>query len=338
MDTISVGILGATAYTGLELARILTRHAGVAISFVSSRSYAGQTLSAVFPELSGLCDQTLLSLDEAGKRDVDCLFSCLPHAVSAQYCTPFLKKGTRVIDLSADFRVKDPAVYKKWYEVDVCDLDALRRAAFGLPERYRDQIRTAPLTANPGCYPTSIMLPLVPLLQKHTLSMIIADSKSGVSGAGRALKLSSHFVEANENVTAYSIGHTHRHVSEIEQELSAAAGKPTTITFSPHLIPMSRGILSTIYFQAPLSAADCTAIVSDAYAEEPFARVRPTGVLPRISDVRGTNFCDIGFTGGESGQPLIAVSVIDNLLKGASGQAVQNMNIMFGFDERAGLC
>ncbi len=339
METISVGIIGATAYTGLELVRILARHEHVEIAFVASRSYAGQALTASFPELTGIFDQKLITPDDATKQRVDCVFSCLPHAVSAPLCIPFLARGAKVIDLSADFRLRDPRIYKKWYATDVHDTEALNQAVYGLPERYREQIRSSSLAANPGCYPTSIILPLAPLLAKGVkLSSIIADAKSGVSGAGRALKQTSHFVEANENLTAYSIGRAHRHVSEIEQELSAAAGEPTVLTFSPHLIPMNRGILTTIYFNAPLSAAECTAIAAEAYAREPFVRVRETGSTPRIRNAVHTNFCDFAFTGGADGLPLIAVSVIDNLLKGASGQAVQNMNIMFGYDERAGLC
>jgi N-acetyl-gamma-glutamyl-phosphate reductase len=243
-----------------------------------------------------------------------------------------------VIDLSADFRLKDPAVYEKWYRHPHPSTHLLAQAVYGLPEHYRKQIADAQLIANPGCYVTSVLLPLIPLL-KHpgsSVEWIIADSKSGVSGAGRTLKLNTHFAETNENFTAYSVGHLHRHTPEIEQELSAAAGKPVTITFSPHLLPVTRGILSTIYIKTPLSALACTEIVANAYAHEPFVRMRGDH-LPGIAGVVRTNFCDIAFAGGAHGQPVIAVSALDNLVKGASGQAVQNMNIMYKFPETTGL-
>jgi len=338
---IDIAILGATSYTGLELVQRLLRHPHVSICAVSSQSYAGKRLSEVFPHLAGLCDMTLVKPEEtpAQAPHARCVFSCLPHAVSAQLLLPFIDRGARVVDLSADFRLKDPREYRKWYGHDHPRPDLCAQAVYGLPEHYRAQIRTAALVANPGCYPTSILLPLLPLLKSGIVKIvsIIADSKSGVSGAGRGLKLTSHFVEANENVSAYSVGRSHRHVPEMEQELSIAARAPVTLTFSPHLIPVSRGMLSTIYFDPGITAAECERIAREAYAAEPFIRVRAADELPAAAYVAGTNFCDIAFTGGTNGLPVIAVSAIDNLVKGASGQAIQNMNVMFGFTETLGL-
>jgi N-acetyl-gamma-glutamyl-phosphate reductase len=337
---VSIGILGATSYTGIELVRRLHSHPHADIAFASSQSYAGQKLSGVFPEVLGMWDGELVSPEQSAKQagHVDCVFSCLPHAVSAQLCLPFIDKGVKVVDLSADFRIRDAAVYAAWYGAAHPRPALLSQAVFGLVEHYRTQIRTAQIVANPGCYPTSILLPLLPLVKAGVVDTrtIIADSKSGVSGAGRTLKLSSHFVEANENLSAYSVGHAHRHIPEIEQELSGAAGRAVTITFTPHLVPLNRGIFSTIYFAGP-PAKQCEEIARAAYGSEPFVRVRASTDLPKIGFVAGTNYCDIAFAGGENGAPVIALCAIDNLLKGASGQAIQNMNVVFGFDETAGL-
>jgi len=341
-DKIRVGVLGATSYTGAELVRLLGFHPGASISYVSSQSYDGKTLSSVFPALAGICDDVLIPPHEAAALDADCVFSCLPHAASAELLLPVIDRGIKVIDLSADFRLRDANVYKEWY----CDANhpahaaphLLERAVFGLCEHYRDQIAKASIIANPGCYVTSVLLPLLPLYKGGVkIEWVIADSKSGVSGAGRGLKQNTHFPEANENFSAYSIGRRHRHTPEIEQELSVAAGRPVTITFSPHLLPVNRGILSTIYLKTETGAAECADIVKRFYAGSDFVRVREASDLPQISYVARTNRCDIAFTGGGGGQPVIAVSALDNLLKGASGQALQNMNIMFGLKETTGL-
>jgi N-acetyl-gamma-glutamyl-phosphate reductase len=336
---ITIGILGATGYTGIELIRILKTHPSISIAFVSSQSYAGQKLSAVFPQMKSICDDVLLAPEKTINIAVDCVFSCLPHAASAGFLMPFITKNSKVIDLSADFRIKDPQEYTKWYKTEHPCPELLDEAVFGLCEHYRNDIAHTQILANPGCYSTSIMLPLLPLFKDKgaKISLVIADSKSGVSGAGRSLKLSSHFSEAHENFSAYSIGHAHRHIAEIEQELSGACGKQVTITFSPHLLPTNRGILSTIYIVTNRSAAECLDIVKNAYKNEPFVRMREPLDLPSIGGVANTNFCDITFTGGENGRPVIAVSALDNLIKGASGQAVQNMNIMFGFPETTAL-
>jgi len=339
MASIQAGIAGATGYTGVELVKLLKKHPQVTIAYISSQSYAGKRFSEVFPELKGICDMELIAPEDLHAHPVDCFFSCLPHAASAAVCMPFIKKGIRVIDLSADFRLKDPAVYTKWYTIDHPCPELLEKAVFGIPELYRNSIASAQLLANPGCYATSIILPLVPLLKEKgsNITMIIADSKSGVSGAGRSLKLGTQYVEVHDNFSAYSVGRMHRHLGEIDQELSQANNKKVTITFSPHLLPLSRGILSTIYISTSLSAAACLNSIKTAYANEPFIRVREPQDLPTIRDVAHTNFCDISVTGGDNGLPVIIVSALDNLLKGASGQAVQNMNIMFGFDETTAL-
>jgi N-acetyl-gamma-glutamyl-phosphate reductase len=343
MTKVKVGILGATSYTGAELVRMLAFHPHVSIVYVSSQSYGGQKLSDIFPALAGINDDVLISPEEAQKHDgAQCVFSCLPHAASAQLLVPIISRGVKVIDLSADFRIKDVNVYKKWY----CDSkhpdhpapQLIDKAVFGLCEHYREKIKGASIIANPGCYVTSVLLPLLPLYKSGVkIDMVIADSKSGVSGAGRGLKQNTHFPEANENFSAYSVGHKHRHTPEMEQELSIAAGKPVVMTFAPHLLPINRGILSTIYIRTEISAAECEEIIREYYASEPFVRVRESTDLPQIANVVHTNYCDIAFTGGTDGLPVIAVSSLDNLVKGASGQALQNMNIMFNLTETAGL-
>jgi N-acetyl-gamma-glutamyl-phosphate reductase len=339
MESITVGILGATGYTGVELIKLLAKHPHAHLAFVSSQTYAGKKMSEVFPELTRICDRVLLSPEEAIKQAAACVFSCLPHAASAALCKPLIDKGIRVIDLSADFRIRDPKVYTQWYKTEHPCPEFLPKAVFGLPEHYRREIAATSLCANPGCYSSSIMLPLIPLFKEFgdAIGSVIADSKSGVSGAGRSLKLNSLFTEAHENFSAYSLGRTHRHIAEIDQELSLACGKNVAITFSPHLVPLNRGILSTIYLTGPLNAARCLELLRKAYEQEPFIRVRQPSDLPTVRDVAYTNFCDMTITGGDEGQPVIIVSALDNLLKGASGQALQNMNIMFGLEETTAL-
>lgn len=336
MPKIKVGILGATSYTGVELTRLLSFHAQAEIAFVSSQSYAGQPLSKEFPELSGICDMVLCSPDDAKLVAVDVVFSCLPHAVSAEHCLPFILKGTRIVDLSADFRIKDVAVYESWYKTKHPCPQYIKEAVYGLCEVAHDAIATAQIVASPGCYPTSILLPILPLLSDAStiITALIADSKSGVSGAGRTMKTTSLFAEAHDDLMAYSVGRTHRHVAEIEQELNTYASIP--FTFSPHLIPMNRGMLSTLYISINKSAKECESIVKKHYEKEPFIRIRTSSDLPHTRYVVRTNYCDIAFTGEKSGQ-VIALSAIDNLGKGASGQALQSMNIMFGLQQREGL-
>lgn len=334
---LKIGILGATSYTGVELSRLLAFHPHVEIAFISSQTYAGKRLAEVFPEMKNIFDAVLLSPEDASQASAQCVFSCLPHAVSAQHLVPFIDKGIKIIDLSADFRLSDAGVYEKWYDTKHPRPELLSKAVYALSEIKRNEIQKASIIANPGCYPTSILLPLLPLLKNGAeVEGIVADSKSGVSGAGRTLKLTSHFVEANENLSPYSIGRKHRHIAEIDQELSIAAKKPVEITFCPHLVPISRGMLSTIYFRSNKNAQECAKIAEEFYANDPFVRVRTSSDLPTIRGVAYTNFCDIAFTQGANGL-IIAVSAIDNLVKGASGQALQNMNISFGFEEQTGL-
>jgi N-acetyl-gamma-glutamyl-phosphate reductase len=280
----------------------------------------------------------LIRSDEVSSSEVDIAFFCLPHALCMEPVQLARKAGTRVVDLSADFRLIDPTVYEEWYHTPHTATDCLAEAVYGLPEIHRERIRGASLIANPGCYPTSVLLGLYPLASRRLIAedAIIVDAKSGVSGAGRKPSLTTHFVEVNEDVRPYSVGHSHRHVPEMEQELADLLGRPTRVTFSPHLIPVNRGIVSTIYVRTTVGAGNLHDLYTDAYAGEPFVRVVPPGDLARLKHVVGTNLCAISVTELADGRAII-VSAIDNLLKGASGQAVQNMNLLFGLDETLGL-
>ncbi len=338
---LKIAIVGSSGYTGGELYRLLLHHHNVTVTAVTSEKSAGQPLMSIFPHLAGLTDLVCEPLDpETVARKVDVVFLALPHITAQEAAFRFHQLGKKVIDLSADYRLMDPALYEKWYEHCHQYPDLLKQAVYGLPELHRGEIKKANLIANPGCYPTSAILGLAPLVKKGAVDLktIIIDSKSGVSGAGRSLSLAHHFPEVNEGLMAYKIG-THRHTPEIEQELGALAGKPITLSFTPHLIPMNRGILTTIY-AAPNSPTD-TAHVHDLYREfyrnEPFVRVLPAGQFPNVRNVRGSNFCDIGVYVDLRTDRAVIVTAIDNLVKGASGQAIQNMNLMMGFDEVEGL-
>jgi N-acetyl-gamma-glutamyl-phosphate reductase len=329
---VRVGIYGATGYTGLELIRLLRRHAQAQIAWGSSRSYAGQRLSDAFATVD---DLPLVDESEADLAAVDAVFCCLPHGVTAPTVRRALAAGVRVLDLSADFRLS-AADYQRWYGKAHEAPELLPLAVYGLPELHRERIREARLVACPGCYPTSVILPLYPLRRAGLLAEgqhVIADSKSGVSGAGRSLSLKTHFVEANNNFSAYNIGRRHRHIAEMEQETGLR------LTFSPHLLPLNNGILSTIYVSLkPGTHEDELREAFAIYRDEPFARLLPTGKLPTLRHVVGTNLCLIGIqpVDVERGE-VVLVSCEDNLLKGASGQAVQNFNIMFGLPETLGL-
>jgi N-acetyl-gamma-glutamyl-phosphate reductase len=327
-------IIGATGYTGLELIRILSRHPEVEITALTSERYVGQRYDQVYPAVGAIASRVLEPMNPdaiAGRADV--VFTAVPHKEAMQVVPAFIKKKKKVIDLSADFRLSDKATYEKWYEAHTAP-ELLAQAVYGLPEINRKKIKKAQLVANPGCYPTSIILPLTPLLKDDLIDTgtIIADSKSGVSGAGRSLKTGSLYCEASESFKAYSIL-KHRHQPEIDEQLSGLCGKPVSITFSPHLLPMNRGMLSTIYvtLKRPMSSSALHDRLKGYYKNEPFVRILPEGTLPQTGWVRGSNYCDIGFA--LSGRRLVLVSVIDNLVKGASGQAVQNMNIMMGIRE-----
>lgn len=334
---LKAAIFGASGYTGLELLRILANHPDAKVVEATSRQYKGTPVPEVFPALRGFYDELVFSdPEDLGSVEADVAFSAMPHGASQEVVPELLKKN-RVIDLSADFRLHDSQTYNAWYgEHKAAHL--LSEAVYGLPELYRKDIKSARLIANPGCYPTSAILALAPLAKKGLIKAgsVIIDSKSGVSGAGRGASLATSFVEASSGFKAYKVGN-HRHTPEIEQELSIAAKGALEVRFTPHLIPVSRGILTTAYAELnnSLSQGDLRDIYAEAYSNEKFVRLLPDGSFPDISQVRGSNFCDMGLF-MEGGRVTI-VSAIDNLVKGASGQAVQNMNIMFGLDEKAAL-
>jgi N-acetyl-gamma-glutamyl-phosphate reductase len=338
---LKAAVVGASGYTGVELIRILHNHPEVAVTSVTSEQSAGKSLSEVFPSLRGRYDKTLEPLvPEKIAEKADIVFTALPHKAAMEVVPVFLAAGKIVIDLSADYRLHDAEVYAAWYDRHL-NPELLSEAVYGLPELRRDEISAARLVANPGCYPTSIILGLLPLLKAGVIdtASIIADSKSGVSGAGRAAKVDSLYCEVNEGFKAYGVGGVHRHIPEIEQELSLLAGSKTMISFTPHLVPMDRGILSTVY-ALPLTsipAAELHALYAEQYDGEPFVRVLPQGEFPSTAFVRGSNFCDIGITVDKRTGRIIVVSALDNLVKGAAGQAVQNMNIVCDFPETTGL-
>jgi len=338
---LKAAIVGASGYTGVELLRILHAHPEVAVTCVTSEQSAGRPISEVFPSLRGRCDIVLENLEPVGIAErVDIVFTALPHKAAMEVVPTFLKMGKNIVDLSADYRLRDAEVYGQWYERHL-NPELLQEAVYGIPELRRAQISEASLIANPGCYPTSVILGLAPLLKGKVIDpkSIIVDAKSGVSGAGRGAKVDGLYCEVNEGFRAYGVGGTHRHIPEIEQELALLAGNPLAISFTPHLVPMDRGILSTIYTNplGKVSAADLITLYEAFYDGEPFVRVLPEGTFPSTGQVRGSNFCDIGIAVDERTGRVIVVSAIDNLVKGASGQAVQNMNLMCGLPETLGL-
>jgi N-acetyl-gamma-glutamyl-phosphate reductase len=337
---IKVGIVGATAYTSLELIKLLVKHTGVEVVYLGVRKEGNPRISEIFPSL-----QKVLELRCAGMKPeempngTDLVFVTLPPTIAMQYVPLFLQAGVKVIDLSADYRFRDKGIYEKWYKASHSDTANLKDAVYGIPELFRDKIKNARLVSNPGCYPTSAILGLAPLLSKKFihLSDIIIDAKSGVSGRGREPREDTHYCECNENVEAYNVG-AHRHAPEIEQILSRLADSNVSICFAPHLVPMNRGILSTIYARLTsqeLGVRSQESEVKDAFNEfyrnEPLVRIKQGDELPKTKDVVGTNFCDIAVK--VVGDRVIVISCIDNLIKGASGQAVQNMNVMCGLEE-----
>ncbi len=343
---VKIGVIGATGYTGLELLKILARHCASEIAWLTSENSAGQRFGDVFPVPPFMGDEVLIRAEDADLGAADVVFCCLPHVAAQGPVAAARRAGARVIDLSADYRIHDARAYEAWYGHPHMEPEALAEAVYGLPELHREEISQTNLVANPGCYPTSIILGLAPLAMEGWLGgTVIADSKSGVSGAGRGLSLKSHFVEANENMSPYSIGRTHRHLAEMEQELgllvdSASGGASAPqIVFSPHLLPVNRGILSTIYVNLPagVSEAQVREAYLEAYTCEPFVHLLKPGQVATLSHAVHTNFCAIGLTFVAGTNMLIVTAAIDNLIKGASGQAVQNMNIMLGCDEKLGL-
>ena len=343
---ISVGIVGVSGYGGGELVRLLSRHPHVRLTYVVSGTYAGQALSHAFRGLSNTPAGALICQKYDGAtavRAAETLFLAQENGAAMQSASDLLDMGKSVIDLSADFRIRDVATYEKWYKIEHRATSLLERAVYGLPEWNKEMIRGAKLIANPGCYPTATILALAPLLSGGWIETkdIVVDAKSGVSGAGRSkFGLDYHYAEANESVKPYSVGGTHRHVPEIEQELSAAATPAhVTITFTPHLMPMTRGILVTSYAKLARKATteDILNAFQAAYADAPFVVVREPGSYPSTKDVQGSNFCHIGAVVDTRTNRVIVISAIDNLVKGAAGQAIQNMNLMVGFPETSGL-
>ncbi len=335
-----IAIVGATGYTGLELLRILSRHPEAEVTCVTSRKEEGKKLSDIFPFECHYGDLVFEGPDpEKIASKAELAFLCVPHGAAAETARTLLERGLRVIDLSADFRLEDRKIYEKWYQTKHPAPELLSEAVYGLSEIYASRIAKARLVANPGCYPTASLLPLIPLLREGLVSPegLIIDAKSGVSGAGRSAKLRLIFCEVNEDFCAYNVA-IHRHTPEIEQELSKAAGKLLRLNFTTHLIPMSRGILATIY-ATPLISEErpFREALKDFYAQKPFVKVLPEGEFPRTAHVRGTNLCLIGLKFDPRTERLIIISAIDNLVKGASGQAVQNLNLMYGLPEETAL-
>lgn len=349
---VKVAIIGASGYSGEELVKLLLHHPNVELVAVTSRQHAGKTLAQVFPRHGNHPRAKELHFSDPNAaslaKQADLVFLALPHGVAAEYAVPLLQQGCRVIDLSADFRLKSADVYEEFYGHDHASPELLKKSVYGLPEIYREQIKISLFIASPGCYPTSVLLPVIPLLRDKIIkpSGIIADSLSGVSGAGRKAEIDYLFVECNESMRPYGIP-KHRHLSEIEQELSATAGESVVIQFSPHLVPVNRGILSTIYL-APekhfSSAAEMELLAErikrsyeNAYAKEPFVRLLEGKAFPDTKNVSGTNVVEIAWRLDARTGRLIVMSALDNVVKGASGQAVQSMNLACGFPETTGL-
>jgi N-acetyl-gamma-glutamyl-phosphate reductase len=340
--SIRVGIAGATGYGGVELLRLLGNHPEAELVLAGTESYVGQELAAIYPHLR---ERVQLvgreATPEALAAECDVVFTALPHGVPMKLAPAVLAAGRKFIDLGADFRLRDTSAFETWYKHKHEAPDLQAQAVYGLPELYRDQIKGASLVGNPGCYPTSCALAAAPLLKNGLVETkgIIFDSKSGVSGAGRSLSLGNHFAEVNENFKAYNIAGGHRHTPEIEQTLGDLAGAPVVVSFTPHLVPMTRGILTTAYFQLKqdLSTEQVLDVFRTMYKDEPFVRVRPAGDLPQTKQVWGSNYCDIGLQVDRRTGRVLVISVIDNLVKGAAGQAIQNMNILFGLPETTGL-
>jgi N-acetyl-gamma-glutamyl-phosphate reductase len=338
---IKVAVVGASGYSGLELVRLLARHPGCDLVAATSREYQGRAFGQVFPALAGIVDLpfTLPDPGDLARRGAEAVFTSVPHQTALEIVPALLGLGLKVVDLSADFRFRDASLYEKWYQPHTAP-DLLQEAVYGLPELHREEVRGSRLVGNPGCYPTCVILGLAPLARAGLLApgSVIADCKSGVSGAGRQAMLATQFCEVNEGCRAYKVLE-HRHTPEMEQELSWLAGAPVRVTFTPHLVPMSRGILGTLYagLSRPQAEAELREAYRSFYRGHPFVRVHPPGSLPEAREVRGSNFCDLALRLDPDQQRVIVISVIDNLTKGAAGQAVHNFNLMVGFPEETGL-
>ncbi len=338
---INVGIIGGSGYTGVELARILCNHPEVKITVATSRQFAGKPVGSIFPNLKNRLDLVYENSSPEQLCDkADFFFAAVPHKTAMNIVPELLAAGKKVVDLSADFRIKDIATYEEWYQPHTSP-HLLNEAVYGLPEIYRDSIVKSKLIANPGCYPTSIILGLAPLLRAEAIDphSIIADSKSGTSGAGRAASVGTLFCEVHDGFKPYKVGRGHRHIPEIEQELSSLAGEKIMISFTPHLLPISRGILSTVYatLNPDFNQSVILKLYKEMYSTHPFIRLLDEDVFPATQYVRGSNFCDISFKIDTATNRIIIMTAIDNVVKGAAGQAVQNMNLMCGYDEVTGL-
>ena len=339
MAKIRIGVIGASGYTGGDLVRLAARHPEMEIAVLTAGNHAGKPLAAVFPHLGHLDLPPLIANEDADWRDVEAVFCGLPHGTSQEVISG-LPGHLKIIDMSADFRLRDAAVYAQWYGGPHKALDLQAEAVYGLTEHYRDDIAKARLVACPGCYPTAVLIALLPLVKAGLIELedLIIDAKSGVSGAGRSLKQNLLFCEAGEGISPYAIA-AHRHAPEIEQEVSRAAGQAVMVNFTPHLVPMSRGELCTIYARLAQSAtpADCDATLRKAYAHEPFVSMAPAGVLPSTQFVRGSNTAMLSVHADRLAGRVIVLSALDNLVKGSAGQAIQNFNLMAGLPEIVGL-
>lgn len=334
---IKVGVVGGTGYTGVELLRLLARHPGVALQAITSRGDAGTAVADMFPSLRGWVDLAFVTPQDADLAACDVVFFATPNGIAMNQARELVDAGVRIVDLAADFRIRDVAEWQKWYGMEHAAPELVAEAVYGLPELNREQIRGARVVANPGCYPTAVQLGFLPLIEAGLVDLerLVADAKSGVSGAGRKAEIHTLLAEAADSFKAYGVA-GHRHLPEIRQGLSLLSGQPVGLTFVPHLLPMIRGIHATLY--ATLTGeADLQALFESRYRDEPFVDVMPAGAHPETRTVRASNMCRIAVHRPQGGDVVVVLSVIDNLVKGAAGQAVQNMNIMFGLDERAGL-
>ena len=335
---IRVGIVGGTGYTGVELLRLLARHPEIEIKAITSRGDAGKPVADMFPSLRGHVGLAFSDPAQAALDECDAVFFATPNGIAMQQVPALLDAGVKVIDLAADFRLKNAADWEKWYGMPHACPHLLEQAVYGLPEVNREQIRTARLVANPGCYPTAVQLGFIPLIEAGIVDAkgLIADAKSGVSGAGRKAEVHTLFAEASDNFKAYGVG-GHRHLPEISQGLSAVASRDVGLTFVPHLTPLIRGIHATLYARLSAECGDLQSLYERRYANERFVDVLPAGSHPETRSVRASNVCRIAVHRPQGGDTVVVLSVIDNLVKGAAGQAVQNLNLMFGFDESCGL-
>ncbi len=338
-DKIKVAVFGGSGYTGLELLRLLARHPGVELTAVTSREYQGRPVGEIFPALARIIDLNFVLPDPEAAAQAQVVFTAVPHQTAMELVPRLLAGGCRVVDLSADFRFRDQSLYEKWYQPHSAP-ELLPEAVYGLPEIHGAKLPQARLVGNPGCYPTCVILGLAPLMKHGLVSLdsLIADCKSGVSGAGRGASLATSFCEVSDGFRAYKVAE-HRHTPEMEQELSGLAGAPARVSFTPHLAPMNRGILGTLYatLKNLIPETELFDLYRQFYQGRPFVRLQPPGAFPTTQQVRGSNYCDIGLKVDQERQRAIVIAAIDNLTRGASGQAVHNFNLMVGFPEELGL-